>query len=221
MIVLKNEVDEMNFEKFKVIRGEGTYRIVEEVLIILNQKEEVFYHDFSGFIRYDKRLRDFLYVYLGTFEEYLKNLVYQKIEYKGSIEIKKIDARNIVFFEPSSKYGINFYKYSIIDFGSLIRIIKHFSTVLSIKDQDKDFLKKLESIRLLRNKVMHHSVVFINPLSYKSINDIKKHMEIIFNWISSLHDLLPIDWRNGFKHELNKLKFDRDKMILTNYYVEL
>ena len=214
-------MEEIDYDKYKAIRGEGTYQIVEEVLKLLFQHDDIPYHAFSGFIRYDKRLRDFLYVYLGTFEEYLRNLVFQKINYKGSTLIKKIDYRNIGLFEHSQEYGINFYKYSNFDFGSLIRIVEQFSDVLNLESIDKDFMQKLDNTRLLRNKVMHHSVVLINPLSCNTVLEVKNHMEVMSIWISSLHDLLPKDWKVGFKNELHKLKYTRDKTTLTEYYVEI
>ncbi len=221
MIKFRSEIEKFDFNKYKTIRGEGTYQIVEDILKLLIQRDEILYHDFSGFIRYDKRLRDLLYVYLGTFEEYLRNLVFKKIDYKGSKEIKRIDEKNISMFEPSQNYGINFYKNSIFDFGSLIRIIKHFSAVMNLENLDKDFIQKLENIRQLRNKVMHHSVVLINPLSCNTILEVKNHMNIMSNWISSLHDLLPKDWQIGFKNELLKLKYGRDNTTLTEYCVEI
>lgn len=221
MIIFDNHKESEEYEKYKPIRGVGTYQLVEKALTMFSGSDDVSYSKFSGFIRYDKRLRDFIYIYLGTLEEYLKNLIFSKIEYIGNSLIKSINKSNIYLFRLSDNYGFNFYKHSSFNFSSLEYIIRHFINEFNFEIANEVFLDKISEVRLLRNDIMHHSFLLVTPLVVDDKTLCTDRMKTINNWVKSLHDLLPKEWKNGYKRDFDKLKYDRNVNLLTEYYLEV
>lgn len=80
--------EQKDFEKYAKSKGVYLHKQVYDVLLTYNV-EQVSYYELSSVIRYDKNLRDKLYIYLATFEEKMraelfseydvenKNVVYQ------------------------------------------------------------------------------------------------------------------------------------------------
>ena len=64
-----------DFEKYKKLKGVYLHKQVYDVLLEANGGENVTYQELSSIIRYDKNLRDTLYIYLATCEEYLRALL--------------------------------------------------------------------------------------------------------------------------------------------------
>lgn len=220
MIMFSKNQEKLDYEKYRAVRGNGAYQLIEDVLIILSQNNMIPYETFSGLMRYDKRLRDLLYTYLGTFEEYLRNLVFNSVEYKGNKIITKINKKNFDSFDAGNTYDMNFYKHACFDFGSLITIVEMFYAHLGFDPMDTVYKVQLKNIQKLRNLVMHHSFILINPLSCDSIEKIEQHKDKIKVWIDALHDSLPSEWQLGFKKEFNDLNIKCLKSTLSDYALE-
>ncbi|MDY2902444.1 MAG: hypothetical protein SOU07_03275, partial [Bacilli bacterium] len=62
-ITFKNNKEKNNFQKYKLVRGEDLYKQIYDIMIDINGKNDIAYSDFSSVIRYDKSLRDNLYIY--------------------------------------------------------------------------------------------------------------------------------------------------------------
>jgi hypothetical protein len=221
MIDIANKRDEYEYYKYMTIRGKGTYKIVDEMLMILTNRAQISYSEFSGFIRYDKRLRDLLYVYLGSFEEYLKSICFEKIEYEGQKDIYSVNDNNLNLFRPSDEYGYNLYKHSKMDLGNLLRLIRKFYETLELDLIDKDYFAKLIKVRKLRNLVMHHSLVLVDPLTCDSELKIRNHFSVVTSWLVALRDLLPNDWKKGYVSDLDRIKYEKDGKLLTNIFLEI
>ena len=67
--IVQTEKESAEFEKYKALKGEYLYKQVSDILFELDGKP-VSYSDVSSIIRYDKNLRDTLFIYLATFEEW-------------------------------------------------------------------------------------------------------------------------------------------------------
>ena len=72
--------EEEDFEKYKKLKGVYLHKQVYDILLEANGGENVTYYELSSIIRYDKILRDTLYIYLATAEEYLRALLCEKYD---------------------------------------------------------------------------------------------------------------------------------------------
>ena len=72
--------EEADFEKYKKLKGIYLHKQVYDILLEANGGESVTYYELSSIIRYDKNLRDTLYIYLATAEEYLRALLCEKYD---------------------------------------------------------------------------------------------------------------------------------------------
>ena len=76
-----NDEERIEFEKYLRIRSKFLFKQIYDYLLLENA-EKVNYSELGTCIRYDKNLRDKLYIYLATFEEYLRAQMYEKYEIK-------------------------------------------------------------------------------------------------------------------------------------------
>lgn len=73
------ESEQKDFEKYAKIKGVYLHKQVYAVLLSYNS-EQVSYSELSSVIRYDKNLRDKLYIYLATFEKSLRAELFSKYD---------------------------------------------------------------------------------------------------------------------------------------------
>ena len=73
-LTFTNEKEKQEFKKYLSLKGKYLYKQVYDILLEKN-KGTVSYQELSSLIRYDKNLRDTLYIYLATCEEYLRALL--------------------------------------------------------------------------------------------------------------------------------------------------
>lgn len=188
-----NKDDNANFLKYSKIRGNQIYRIIFECLS--KDDELIKYKDVNSFVKYDKAIRDVLYVYLGTLEEYIKtyilsnfnikqNMILQKETYLCFKDLPELEKVNIDTYEINDLYK----KFSLT-FGEIIKFLKEYDSVAFN-------LEKLEQIRKLRNKVMHHSPLLFD-FNFISIKDNTEKQ------INCLIDLLPEQYQVGITKKLN------------------
>ncbi|MDE6441829.1 MAG: hypothetical protein K2L12_03635, partial [Clostridia bacterium] len=73
--------EEYTCQKYLKTRGLYLYKQVYDALVKWTPNvNEIKYHQFSNLIRYDKGIRDKLYIYLAAAEEYLRNIIFDEIE---------------------------------------------------------------------------------------------------------------------------------------------
>lgn len=92
------------FEKYVKIRGKFVLKQIYDFLLNFN-KEKVNYSDISTCIRYDKNLRDNLYIYLATFEEYLRAQILDKYDIKEGYTVNRKEENYIEKMAKSIKAG--------------------------------------------------------------------------------------------------------------------
>ena len=74
--------EKADFEKYKKLKGIYLHKQVYDILLEVNGEENVTYYELSSIIRYDKNLRDTLYIYLATIEENLRVLLLDNFDLK-------------------------------------------------------------------------------------------------------------------------------------------
>ena len=192
------------FEKYVKIRGKFVLKQIYDFLLSFD-KEKVKYSDLSTCIRYDKNLRDNLYIYLATFEEYLRSQIFDKYEIKKGYTVNKKEknhiekmARNI--FESTGKEYSDLYEMFSLDLGGTISLVKE------LKMFSDEKIEELENIRVLRNRVMHHNLIVLGK--GKSLVDVEKNKEKMKSGIIALAANLPEGYRQNFIKTINALRCD-------------
>lgn len=69
-MTFQNQEEKDDFEKYRRLKGDDLYYQIYRIL--LEKTDRVRYVTVRAYIRYDKNLRDMLYVYLAALEEYCK-----------------------------------------------------------------------------------------------------------------------------------------------------
>lgn len=155
--------------------------------------------DLSNELRSDKALRDILYKYLATLEEYIRAYISNKYEN---------DAIQQVFWVDESRYDYNKIKTQLVngkplsktledvDFGTLIKQVKdlpEFDRKQLFGDVGTD--DNLDAVKDLRNAVSHHK--FLRLYSLKTCNVDGNESDSLFSNIRNLRQLLPMQYRFG------------------------
>lgn len=154
--------------------------------------KEISYKLFSNLIRYDKSIRDKLYIYLAAAEEHLRNIIFDALE----IDNVQIDTTNeyldINALRPRTRADkheySNLYYYSYaknFDFGLIIQIFDKFNLAQKYGLNHSD----ITSVRILRNKVMHHNMLLLSCFTERS--DIERVITEVESGIEALYRILP------------------------------
>ncbi len=202
-----NDEDKRNFEKYSKIRGVQQYKIIFETL---NKVDSNIKFDYvKSFVILDKAIKDVLFKYLGTLEEYIKNDILLRFNFDPTADLKVAKyhsfrrlPRCIKKDNPSDEIT-DFYKSFALNFGDLVSFIEKY-------DFQTYDTKKLHIIKNLRNKVMHHSPLLFN---YNFESTVDETLE----GINALVEMLPLEYRNGCISNLkapNKMAKD----IIPNAY---
>ena len=149
-----NNDDKSTFEKYSKIRGVQQYRIIFEALSKVDSN--VIFADVNSFVILDKAIKDVLFKYLGTLEEYIRNDILLRFDFDPEAELKKPEyhyfkglPKCIRKTNPTDEIT-DFYKKFALNFGDLVSFIKDY-------DSQTYDTSKLDLTINLRNSVMHHS----------------------------------------------------------------
>ena len=212
-LTFTNEKEKREFKKYLSLKGKYLYKQVYDILLEKN-KGTVSYQELSSLIRYDKNLRDTLYIYLATCEEYLRALLLKSYDvardspkfeqhcYKPLIDALK-DKDNL------SKS--NLYFKLDIDLSILIRICQE-KGLININIQDRKYIKTL------RNHTMHHAM-----LLFGQAHDLKEtlnNFNALRKQLNALLSLLPKQYQTGFIASIKKLNGSGRKKFLQEFYLE-
>jgi len=152
----------------------------------------------SALLRYDKKLRDKIYIYLATLEEYIRAYLSNKYENKPIQHFWRdgIKARSNVKTRILNGESI-FEVLQSIEFGDLLKQIE----IVPKEDIDEMFEftdaihQNLVAVKELRNAVSHH--VFLLDYKFRDcIVDGSKSCTLEHN-LKNLRQLLPKDYRYG------------------------
>lgn len=199
-----DNLERVEFEKYIKIRGQFVLKQIYEYLLNFNNKE-VSYSDLSTCIRYDKNLRDQLYIYLATYEECLRAQLFDKYEINKGYTINKKHKDYIKkmaenMYESFDKEYSVLYKIFKLDLGETISLVKE------LKMFSDEKLKEFENIRVLRNRVMHHNLIVLGKK--ESLNDVEKNKEKMKSGIIALANNLSDGYGQNFIKTINALRCD-------------
>ena len=194
-MIFQNKEEKADFEKYRQLKGDDLYF---QIFRILSEKTpKVKYVTVRAYVRYDKNLRDMLYIYLATLEEYCKARLLHSFDVcvpkKNQCRRYKDLVKNLV---PRGDGESNLYYVFQPDFGDLMHICSE-KEVCKIKSSDQ------KTIKTLRNQTMHHALIlFGNAKTEKELSD---HFNTLEKQLNALVDALPREYRNGFLDDIVKL----------------
>ena len=209
------EKERAEFEKYKKLKGVYLHKQVYDILLEANGGENVTYYELSSIIRYDKNLRDKLYIYLATAEEYLRALICEKYDVDESHNTIKGHDRieNVIFEKIDGDTGkSNLYLKLESDFSALMDVC------IAKKLIDIDKVTK-QQIKELRNSTMHHSLLLFGKIT--EFSGLNSYFEALERKINALMQILPEEYRTGFIASIKKINGYKGKQYLTKYYLEV
>lgn len=202
-----NNDDKNTFEKYSKIRGVQQYRIIFETLNKVDSN--VSFTDVNSFVILDKAIKDVLFKYLGTLEEYIRNDILLKFDFAPEAELKKSEyhyfkglPKCIRKTNPADEIT-DFYKIFALNFGDLVSFIKDY-------DPQSYDIDKLDIITNLRNSVMHHSPLLFDFNFESTVVETLKG-------IDALVKMLPSDYKDGCLKNL-KVPNQKTKAIISSAY---
>lgn len=152
----------------------------------------------SVLLKYDKKLRNKIYIYLATLEEYIRAYISNKYEdnpkqdfwQDGSTKRAKVKTR-IENGEALSTV------LESIEFGNLINQVKHMplNDINEMFENNTNIYDNLDAVRELRNAVSHH--VFLLGYSFKSCTVNSVESDTLEHNLRNLRELLPNEYRYG------------------------
>lgn len=215
-LIFKNEYESNEFKKYIQLKGECLHKQIYDILNEANNGL-VTYYELSSLIRYDKNLRDKLYIYFATAEEYLKAQLTDNydtdiqlpeyIHYKKDINDLTTNLQERTQLSPSSLY----YKLNI-DFQALLHIcrIKNITDITENQEQQ---------LNELRNHTMHHSMLLFGQAH--NLKEAKDNFKSLEKQLNAFIKLLPKEYRQGFSSDINKLNGRDEQKYLNKFYLEL
>ena len=207
--------EEADFEKYKKLKGVYLHKQVYDILLEANGGETVTYAELSSIIRYDKNLRDTLYIYLATVEEQLRVLLLDNFDLKPNTpKFKQRPSTQTLcdalvpkqYLESSELY----FKLKA-DFKVLMETCAK-KSLISISDE------VMSLVKLLRNDVMHHHLLIFGGAH--NLKEAKDNFASFERKIDALITLLPTEYVIGFRDDITKLNGASHEKYLTKYFLE-
>lgn len=193
--------EEETCRKYMETRGIYLYKQVYDALATwMPNVKEIKYKQFSNLIRYDKGIRDKLYIYLAAAEEYLRNIIFEELEIDNrpqdstKIKLNISDLRTRTVEERNEESNLYYYSYAKnFDFGLIEKVFQKFKLAEKYGLIQSDIKEVRE---LLRNKVMHHSMLLLSCFTDRQ--DIEKEIKTLEKGVEALYRLLPtLELREG------------------------
>ncbi len=194
--ITPNSKDEKNAKFYFRVKGMKFYQKLIDHLE--KNKSLITWQNVSSLFRYDKRLREKLYIYIATLEEYIRAFLSNKYENEpdqffwqdGKNEKLKVKGR------ISKGEGV-FDVVKETDFNTLIlQLDKISKEVLNeIFENVNEIETNLKAIKELRNAVSHHAFLLDYKFNECFFNGVKENS--LEHNIKNLIQLLPKEYRLG------------------------
>lgn len=203
-----NSDDKSTFEKYSKIRGVQQYKIIFEALNKVDSNVKFAY--VNSFVILDKAIKDVLFKYLGTLEEFIRNDILLRFNFDPETEIKKPEYHYFKGLPKCIRKSnladeiTDFYKRFSLNFGDLVSFIKDY-------DSQTYDTSKLDIIINLRNSVMHHSPLLFDYNFESTVDETLKG-------INALVELLPSDYKDGCIKNLKVPNKKTQDNIASAYY---
>lgn len=204
-MTFQNQDEKDDFEKYRCLKGDDLYYQIYRIL--LEKSAEVRYVQIRAYIRYDKNLRDKLYIYLATLEEYCKAQLLRFFDVRNTEKYEqhcyKQLKENLV--EKESDISLLYYGFEP-DFSDLMRICDE-------KGVCKITASERKTIKDLRNKTMHHSLIMFGTA--KTGIELLDHFTTLEKRLNAFVAALPQEYKQGFLSDVEKL--NRNSIHKTKY----
>lgn len=199
-MIFQSQEEKNNFDKYRQLKGDDLYF---QIFRILSEKTpKVKYVTVRAYILYDKNLRDKLYIYFATLEEYCKARLLHSFDvcapkkYQGHCHKELV--KNLV---PRADGESNLYYGFQPDFGDLMHICSE-KEVYKIESSDQ------KAIKTLRNQTMHHALILFG--NAKTEVELLEHFNTLEKQLNALVNALPREYRTGFLADIVKLNENSD-----------
>ncbi|MBO7573830.1 MAG: Abi family protein [Bacilli bacterium] len=179
------------------VKGLSLHKEIYDYLLKENNNQAIIWKQISDELRLDKGLRDTLYIYLATLEEYIRAYISNKYEndLNQSFWINGKGNHNSIK-DNITKGKPLFEILQDTDLGTLIQQVQ------ALPRSDKDELfggvgtnENLQAVKELRNCIGHHK--FLKTYNFKSCTVDGYQSNSLENNIKNLRQLLPERYRHG------------------------
>lgn len=216
-IAFKNEQEKEEAEFYMAVKGVELHR---RILLFLgctfSEKSKIKWSKIARILKSDKALRDVIYIYLATLEEYMRAFISNKYEnnIQQSFWINGRGERN--WIKDNIERGQELFEVlENTEFGCLIKQVEN----LPIEDRTQLFgdsycKKNLVAVKELRNAVSHHKFLAGDKLKTCSVDGFEG--STLIDNIKNLRQLLPERYRygkngkGGITAKLNKIGINLD-----------
>lgn len=203
-LIFSNDAEKLEFDKYVKIRGKYLFQQVYKYICNIT-KDKCTYSALSSCVRYDKSLRDKLYIYLATFEEYLRAQLFDKYEIRSNFKLNRKEDDYIKhmasqIYESEGQENSVLYKKFKLDLGETIELVQEIKMFDEVKSQEFD------DIRKVRNFVMHHNLLILGKK--EKPEKVEENKKIIIAGIKALANNLPEGYKSKFIEEINNLICD-------------
>lgn len=217
VIAFKNEQEKEEAEFYMAVKGVELHR---RILLFLgctfSEKSKIKWSKIARILKSDKALRDVIYIYLATLEEYMRAFISNKYEnnIQQSFWINGRGERN--WIKDNIERGQELFEVlENTEFGCLIKQVEN----LPIEDRTQLFgdsycKKNLVAVKELRNAVSHHKFLAGYKLKTCSVDGFEG--STLIDNIKNLRQLLPERYRygkngkDGITAKLNKIGINLD-----------
>lgn len=197
LILVDSEKTRKKLEFWVERKGYFLYKQAAQILFEKNGSKTV-YEEVASLIRYDKSLRDCLYVYLAAYEEYVRKELCDNFDIQDTELLLKKDISKNVLINAKPYRSKLFYQISEkhVDLCDLLKLA-------AIAHIEID-CEKAEAVRNLRNCAMNHSMICLGTA--ETLKEAIKNLETTKREIEALFALLPKqEYKTGLEKTLNNL----------------
>ena len=163
-----------------------------------DNKSTIEWSKVSALLRYDKKLRDKIYIYIAALEEYIRAYLSNKYETSADQPFWQdgLSCRSKVKSRIRNGESVSEVLQSI-DFGELINQIKRIpeEVLRDMFDCTEDIHLNLNAVKELRNAVSHHAFLMTYPFKSCKVDEINNNS--LNHNIRNLRQLLPKEYRFG------------------------
>lgn len=198
-IEVDSEEEKNDLDFYLDVKGVQIHQeIMEYLKFEFSDGKKIKWSDIAKILKNDKNIRDKLYIYLATLEEYIRAYISNK--YQDNInQVFWIDGKQVRNkIKTNLKDGQNLFEVlQNTDFGTLIRQVKNLPNedIVAMFDANVEINVNLDAVNELRNAVSHHK--FLLSYNFKKCyvgNKCNNSLELN---IKNLKQLLPKRYRNG------------------------
>lgn len=188
-MVYENETQRQEAQKYIALKGIVQYQRVIEHCHFINEIPT--YIKVSSLYRYEKRIRDNLYIYLATIEEFMRACIGNRYEDNDDGLV-----RTARFIAKQKQYKSVSLTLEQLTLGALIEMVLRNQAVFTYRYDLRDIEINLNALRVLRNKVGHHNFLLTETYAPCVVNGVADNS--LQQNIKNLQNFLPNDFRQGF-----------------------